>query len=33
MMATAIPFFPTMLVGALALVGSVGAYAWFRRRS
>ena len=32
-MATAIPFFPTMLVGALALVGSVGAYAWFRRRS
>ena len=30
--ATAIPFFPALVVGALALVGAVGAYAWLRRR-
>lgn len=29
---TAIPFFGAPLLGALALVGTVGAYAWLRRR-
>ena len=31
--ATAIPFFPTLAVGALALLGGVGALTYFRRRS
>lgn len=30
---TAIPFFPSLVVGALAMVGACGAYAGFRRRS
>lgn len=29
--ASAIPFFPSLLVGALAVFGSVGAYFWIRR--
>lgn len=30
--ATAIPFFPGLMVGALAVLGGVGAFAWLRRR-
>ena len=29
---TAIPFFPSALLGAVAVVGSVGAFAWMRRK-
>lgn len=31
--ASAIPFFPTLVVGAVAVAGSVGAYAWLRRKA
>ena len=30
---TTIPFFPGLVVGALALAGSVGAYVWLRRKA